>query len=394
MSHRVCRPLSIAAAGALVGALLAPGLPAALAQGSQPASSAAAGLVASSLPGAGFPVTGVAGVSCASSSFCFAVGTGTALHGRTRLTSNTGLIWRYDGRSWRLGTRLRVRQSGLLSISCVSRSFCLAVGRAGNPTGRVLAERFNGRSWSPVRAASPRSSGNGDSLGAVDCLSDSNCWAVGGMNLGEASRGVSHQLVEHFNGRGFTLASAPNTGDALTAISCIRGNSCWVLGSSGVLLHLAGRAWRVVRVRALLHMNVGATLSCRTLATCWIVGSHSANGDRPEALHFVGGRWQSVSMPSPPDPDAFLQGLDCASSSDCWAVGANVLVGPNIRPPFKMAPLAEQWNGSAWQISPVTGARPTQTSGLLSVSCPSTAFCAAGGQQGGAFRSTPLFAVS
>jgi hypothetical protein len=392
MNGRLCRSLQVTIAG-IAAALAMLGLPGALSQAASPAPAAAGRLVASALPDAGFPLASVSGVSCVSNSSCFAAGTGTILHGRTRLTSNTGLLWRYDGRSWRLSTRLRVPQSGLLSISCVTRSFCMAVGRAGNPTSRVLAERWNGRAWSPVKAASPRSSGNGDSLAGVDCLSRTDCWAVGGINLGETAGRLSHQLVEHFNGRAFTPAFAPNTGNALTAVSCAGAHSCWALGYSRVLLRLAGRAWRLAQLPGSFKVSVAA-LSCRTLAACWVVGSHVANGVRPAALHLVGGRWRSVAMPSPQNPDAFLQGLDCASASDCWAVGANGLLGPGLRPPFKMSPFAEQWDGSAWQIASVTGSPASQTSGLFTISCPSSSFCAAGGQHGTTADTDPLVATT
>ncbi|HLH66456.1 MAG TPA: hypothetical protein VKV27_12195 [Solirubrobacteraceae bacterium] len=401
----------IAVAVMVLAAVAVAGVSAAVAQSAQStdvgsAGSSAAGsgspssapsadqLVATVLPRGGFSIAGVAGTSCVSATFCFAVGTGTVLHGRTRLTSNTALIWRYDGRSWQLSSRVRVGQSSLASISCVSGSFCLAVGRAGNPVSRVLALRWNGRSWSQVTAASPPSSGNGDALGSVDCLSRADCWAVGGTNLGEAD---ARELVERWDGHRLREVAAPRSGNALVAVACARANDCWATTypsaaqrSTNEVEHFDGRRW--VRARLPISMSGGeAGISCRTLTTCWIVGDRVAGGLRPVAVHILNGSWKSTAMPSPQYPDVTLQGIGCASASYCWTVGGNTLVGPGISRPSEEAPFAEQWNGSAWQIASITGPPAARNGFLDTVSCAAAAFCIAGGQ---AADGGPLLAIA
>ncbi len=366
-------------------------------EGARPAAAARSELVTSLLGRGGFSLAGAAGTACVSATWCVAVGSGTVLHGQTRLTSNTALIWRFGGRSWRLADRLRVRQGALLSVSCVSSSFCMAVGRTGNPLGRVLAVEWNGRAWSLVRAADPASSGNGDALGSVDCLSRSDCWAVGGVNLGEGSPHLRHDLVEHWNGRAFTAVAAPVTGNSLIAIACPGPANCWASGypsgsqrSTNEIEHFDGRAWRTVRVQASFAGGASG-ISCRTFATCWLVGATTGGGLRPTSLRLLEGTWRNVAMVSPSYPDVTLQGLSCASASDCWAVGGNYLVGPGITRPSKTAPFGEQWDGSSWQIAEVLGPAASRSGFFATAACAPTGLCIAAGQ---ASDGQPLFAVS
>lgn len=352
-------------------------------------------LVGAVLGREGFSIAGVAGASCVTTSFCFAVGSGAVVHGPTSLPHDTALVWRYGGRSWRLATRIPLAQSSLAAVSCVSPSFCLAVGRVGQPASSVLALRWNGRSWSQVPADSPPSSGNGDALGSVDCLSRADCWAVGGINLGEVAGGVRHDLVEHWNGSRLSAVAAPGSGNPLAAMACAGAHACWAttypagaqLRSTNEVEQFNGRTWRVARLP--LALSGGASgISCGTAAACWLVGMRNGNGLRPFALHLVDGAWRSVAMPTPQYPDVTLQGLACASAGACWAVGGNELVGPGIKAPSKSTPFAELWDGSAWQIARVTNDRYGY---LAAAACLPGGFCVAGGQtsSGGA-----LLAVS
>ncbi len=357
--------------------------------------SAAPQLAATVLPHPSASVTSVAGLSCLSARLCFAVGTATIIHGRSALTSNTGLIWRYDGSSWRLLDRLRIPQSSLAGISCSSASFCLAVGRAGNPESVTLALRWNGHTWSRASAASPASSGNGDALASVACPSRGSCFAVGGINLGEASAGLPNVLLEHWGGRRLSVVKAPDAG--LLSIACAGSRDCWATTyppgaqvETNEIEHFNGHSWSTVKLP--VSMSGGEPgISCRTSAACWIVGDRNVNGLIPVAVHLVHGAWRSTPMQIPRYPDVTLQGIDCASSTDCFAVGANEIVGPGITNPSSQEPFAEQWNGSVWQRVNVVGAGSAY---LAAVSCTSDGFCVAGGSQQRGAKSVPIAAVA
>jgi hypothetical protein len=64
--------------------------------------------------------------------------------------------------------------STLHGVSCISSSFCTAVGYGYDPTEQALAERWNGTSWT----AEPNPAGD-STLYGVSCTSSSSCTAVG-----------------------------------------------------------------------------------------------------------------------------------------------------------------------------------------------------------------------
>ena len=68
---------------------------------------------------------------------------------------------------------------GFLGDSCVSSIFCMAVGYASNGTvDQTLAEQWNGSAWSIVPSPNPPMT-LGSELDAVSCLSSTFCMAIG-----------------------------------------------------------------------------------------------------------------------------------------------------------------------------------------------------------------------
>ena len=115
---------------------------------------------------------GLASVSCVSATWCQAVGSGLSAA-------------RWDGRGWQPepvpGQAHRVPT--LASVSCVSVSFCLAVGDAQRPPGarpggtdQALAELWDGARWRVIRPVDPA---RRTALPGVSCVSARYCLAVG-----------------------------------------------------------------------------------------------------------------------------------------------------------------------------------------------------------------------
>ncbi len=343
--------------------------------GSGPPAAAKYELVVRSLPRVGLPHAGLVGVSCPSSSFCMAVGSfGSGF-------STGGFFERFNGRSWR---RIDVQRGTIwLAVSCLSESFCLAVGT--DPGTRVAAARWNGRGWSAVGAFSPPPSAvepganPGEGLQSLSCATRGDCWAVG--------YAYGKTLVEHWNGRSWSRSTAAVRNGNLISVGCSSAGDCWAAatplnGTPIAPLHFDGHAWRVASLPGAFTQRryQDQVVSCRTLADCWILGSSSAGGSQPAALHRSGNSWQMVSMPAPARAEAFLQAVDCGSSSDCWALGgATVGVGA-----VRSSPLAERWDGSAWQTAAVSG--PARRTPLTGISCPTASSCIAVG--GSAFAVT------
>ncbi len=116
------------------------------------------------------------GVSCASATFCAAVGT---------------LRESWNGTEWKVTSEV----GGLASVSCVSSTACEGVGtRLGKKgsfeTPVTLAERWNGTEWS--RQETPNEEGAfhfsfADELLGVSCTSTTTCLATGSAEFNEAA---------------------------------------------------------------------------------------------------------------------------------------------------------------------------------------------------------------
>ncbi|MHB1570028.1 MAG: hypothetical protein ACYC0H_12605 [Solirubrobacteraceae bacterium] len=332
-------------------------------------------LVVRELPRLGLPHAGLVSVSCPSSSFCMAVGSfGAGL-------STGSFFERWNGRSWR---RTDVqRATNWLAVSCLSESLCMAVGTG--PGARVAGARWNGRAWSRVGAFSPPPSAvqpganPGEALQSLSCATPRDCWAVG-YDYGRT-------LVEHWTGRSWSRSSAPVRKGSLISVSCASAGDCWAvstpLNATAIApLQFNGRAWQVAQLPGAFTQRryQDQVVSCRTPVSCWVVGSSSASGSQPSAVHRTGSSWRMVGMPAPARAEAFLQALDCGSAGYCWALGGATVGAGVVRP----SSLAEEWDGSAWHIATVTG--PMRRTLLTSISCPTASFCLAVG--GSAFAVT------
>ncbi|MGP8005556.1 MAG: hypothetical protein ACLP2J_00775, partial [Acidimicrobiales bacterium] len=210
----------------------------------------------------------------------------------------------------------------LAGVSCVSASFCMAVGPGPESSGKpLLIEQWNGTVWSVLPSPPTPSLAY---LTAVSCTTTSFCVAVGG------SPGAS--FIEQWNGSSWTLAPSP-TADQLAGVSCVSTTFCMAVGDT-----------------------VGAT------------------GARTAALQWNGSQWSAVSSPdaSPSDYET-LGSVVCKSPSWCVAVGYADQGGMHAQT------LIEAWNGSAWSIQPSPDQPGASHSYLFGVSCPSAKFCVAVG---------------
>jgi hypothetical protein len=152
-------------------------------------------------------VTVLTSVSCASLSSCVAVGAADAPGDGFAITQTwNGKAWRTSRVPWPRS----VSQSGLLGVSCASATFCVAVGNTGqNPgspdnAGRAAAVRWNGRAWmvQPVPAPLPMAT----SFFGVSCRSAARCAAVG--LSGQVGSTSGRSLSGFWNGKTWKLVAA------------------------------------------------------------------------------------------------------------------------------------------------------------------------------------------
>ena len=89
--------------------------------------------------------------------------------------------------------------NGLLEVSCVSVSFCVAVGYQDSGSAYLtLVEQWDGTSWSTVTSPSPGT--NGNVLYSVSCVSVSFCVATGYQNSGSSNQPLYETLVVSLTG--------------------------------------------------------------------------------------------------------------------------------------------------------------------------------------------------
>ncbi|HEU4462215.1 MAG TPA: hypothetical protein VFR75_06445, partial [Solirubrobacterales bacterium] len=232
-------------------------------------------------------------------------------------------------------------EGGLASVSCVSATQCMAVGTYKNNFGgevqtRPLAMLRVNETWSLKTPPAFPSGGKGGALAGVSCTSATECTAVGYYL---DSSGVQRPLVERWNGAAWAIQTAPlpsgATSGRFRSVSCISSSACTAVGE--------------------YRNAAGATA---TLAAQW-------NGTA----------WTPESPPNRGTTDR-LRDVSCASASMCWAVGEYAPTLKEYGEGKKEEAVALRWDGAAW----TSGTLPEAPWRLNSISCPTTSFCSAVGE--------------
>lgn len=233
-------------------------------------------------------------VHCVSSAECWAVGAG-------------GTILHWTGGNW--ASVISGTSEELRSVACLTGnpSSCYAVG---NDTVR----RWNGTAW-----VNSFVFGGAGLLTGVSCT-PTTCYAV-------RDNGRIYQLVA---GVWFSFVSFP--GDEWNAIHCLPDGECWVAGNrSDNDFRFARRASSGAWSTLLYTSSPGRNLlgiHCTAGDACWAVGQpHGAND---KIIRRSSGNFSATLTTG----GHSLRAIDCATASDCLAVGDSGAV--------------QRWNGSSW----------------------------------------------
>jgi hypothetical protein len=143
------------------------------------------------------------GDSCPAPGTCMAVGVNSQQRTSTSFW-NTGFTEQFGNSAWMTDSALpwpSGQQSVLDAPSCLSASFCVAAGGVGpyastNNQGHAAALTWNGSGWT-VKVLTPPA-GQGSHLMAAECLSATNCVAVG--TIGKFGTQTGHALTAFWNG--------------------------------------------------------------------------------------------------------------------------------------------------------------------------------------------------
>ncbi len=304
------------------------------------------------------------GVSCVAANSCEA-------GGFFQVQSTSGdpqaLAESWNGDAWQLQHAVEPRTvttNQLDGVSCVSASFCEAVGEHFDSAGGEdnLAETWNGQRWtiqSTPDQVSPYGGTNTDSLSQVSCVSAQFCAAVG---VGTATGAIAAM----WNGTSWTILPRPGAMAISTElVSCASSVFCLSADFYGHLDTWDGTSWSASPVVTGLTYVTG--ISCVSATSCEAVGA-GTNG--PEGAAWNGTSWtvQTMAGPSNTSPSS----VSCTAPTSCEAVGEVPANGQE-------STMAESWNGSAWTVQSIPSPDTTQGSQLTGVSCTSATSCTAVG---------------
>jgi hypothetical protein len=233
-------------------------------------------------------------------------------------------------------------QGSLLSVSCASTPFCVAVGETPAMAGAYappepvypLIERWDGKAWS-IQPAPPlqgtacdpspdgaSATGSSCSLSDVSCVSSQFCMAIGQLE------GASLSVGYRWNGSTWTLFSIPGvlltsgSADGSDSLSCTSSQFCVAVGTAqGPLSLYAVRAqWN--GAKWLLHRGAAdsylSSVSCTSAHWCLATGGDMSGFD----YEIWNGRTWSDQKGAPQEAL-----LSCAVTRVCTAIDPGSLPG-------------------------------------------------------------------
>ncbi len=259
------------------------------------------------------------GVSCISATWCMAVGEqGSTVRGSRDVPGT--LIEMWNGTKWSI-TPSPPNETLLSGVSCVTASWCIAVGESPAGAGQTLIESWNGSTWAV--SSSPNENANQDYLFGVSCVSTTSCQAAGSYNNGNQS------LIESWNGSTWAISTTPIDSSGFTGlggVSCVSATSCKAVGVSvnrTLVLSWNGSTWsRSSTPNNGSGSNALGSVSCVSTTSCKAVGWYD-NGSTSRTLieSWNGTKWSLQASPNDGTGTNTLGGVSCVSATSCKAVG-------------------------------------------------------------------------
>jgi hypothetical protein len=317
------------------------------------------------------------GVSCPTSTFCEAVGVNSVVFTQAALADEwNGHVWKQQPFAGPAGST----SSSPSEVSCTSASFCEAVGSSEDASDNTvpLAAQWNGSSWRVQRLSGIPSSLFGNRLTGVSCVSTTFCMALGGS------------FAERWNGTAWHTENLPDS-VGVGSVSCASAAFCEVVGEiQGNADVWNGSSWsaQTTPVPAGAASSRLAGVSCATAAFCEAVGQYTdSSGDTLSlGVAWNGTSWALQTTPNPVGVSVTsLSQVSCVSATACETSGSSQVTSSSAQ-----AVLAGSWNGSSWTIQHAASPQGAVTNNLSAVSCTSTAFCEAVGSRFAASSATTV----
>ena len=319
-------------------------------------------------------------ISCVSPSDCTAVGSSAS--------APLAAVW--NGTTWKLYHP--PSPSGSISavldaVSCLpetSGAYCLAVGsytQGVAPAVFPLAELWDGTKWTPKESGIDPGTRDG-SLSGVSCVSPSYCMAVGYLGV--------FPIGEVWNAPVWTVEPRPpvpgsSVSAQLSAVWCSAVNICLAVGynyTSVLYFPMAemwnGTTWTRYRPPSPSGSAWGHLdgLTCTSKSACTAVGFYltSSGAQLPLADSWNGTTWamQAAADPGGGEIESQLSGVSCTAAAACTAVGYyQDASGTDMT-------LVEALTGTTWTVEGSPNPAGSNASFLTGVSC-SGSVCFASG---------------
>jgi hypothetical protein len=252
--------------------------------------------------------------------------------------------------TWSVVASPAVRGAELRGVAAAAPNDVWAVGGPSNfeshaATPRALVEHFDGKRWTVVH--SPTVAGV---LEGVAVAGPRDVWAVGELGSFTSRTGQpppAHDApIEHWNGSRWMLTRVTGV-RRISAVAATSPHDVWAVGTdaagAAAVLHWNGSRWSQFHRE---HAELFA-LTAVSPGDVWAVGDE--NGDHFLELHWNGARWSAYSQ-SPPnggfglDPSPELAAVSATSGHDVWAAG----IALNSGEPAWADTVLMHWNGSGW----------------------------------------------
>lgn len=229
-------------------------------------------------------------------------------------------------------------------------------GTASNPIQTPLVEHWDGHQWRIVATPQPPEGGQITSLVAV---APDDAWAVGNQLTGGPENTGSGPLLEHWDGRTWTVVPGGAINGNLSALAALSPDDIWAVGFTGdnvdpgVIGHWDGREWRSIAHPAPRGGVQFNSISAVAPDDIWAAG-RVTQGVGEVFEHWDGTRWTIVPSPPPGGigplaPHRLLYAISAISANDVWAAGVE---DPAIPFPNGALPLFEHWDGHTWSVVP------------------------------------------
>lgn len=278
-----------------------------------------------------------------------------------------------------------------VSVSCLSASECMAVGRAprtvnGIASTGALAEWWNGKRWTVEKTAVPLGA-DLIQVYAVSCAASNFCVMVG--NYVDPNDNI-FLMAEVWNGSTWTVAKTPRPKSTASpavssfgGVSCPRVDRCVAVGyyrpSAGpdeAFIETGGTSWAIATNKAPGGGGLDG-VSCVSAAACMAVGdSENASATKvfnlAEVLTTTG--WKVTTTPNGGSEENSLLGVSCTASAACVAVG--------VEGASTFALSLMDWDGKRWSLAKVSPPPRSNTSSFSSVSCVAATSCVTIGSYG------------